>query len=53
MRANCETLESDLKHRDGEVERLRKRLEEQCQQAFGSSKVDDKIQVQSYHSGCY
>lgn len=46
MRANCETLESDLKHRDCEVELLKKRLDEQCQ-AYGSStaKVDDKIKV--------
>lgn len=46
MRANCETLESDLKHRDCEMELLQKRLDEQCQ-AYGSStaKVDDKIKV--------
>lgn len=45
-RSLCESLESELKQKDCEIELLKKRLDEQCQ-IYGSSnqKVDDKIKV--------
>lgn len=46
LRSHCETLETEIKQKDCEIEMLKKRLDDQCHM-FGTSnqKVEDKIKV--------